>query len=250
MQRFSMASAPTGRPRVDLGPCVACDVRDVVFCSALNEAERPRLAAIVLEVRIKPQQAIFYEGDPADHVFNVTTGAVKLYKLLADGRRQITGFLFRGDFLGLALNTSYAFSAEAIAETRLCRFPRRDLESLMDQYPKLERRLFAMANTELSAAQDQMLLLGRKSAKERVASFLIKLSERAEQRGDKPDPIPLPMTRNEIADFLGLTTETVSRTFTDLRKTKVIALPEPSTVRLLDREGLDAIAAGEGSAAL
>jgi CRP/FNR family transcriptional regulator len=247
MQRFSMTVAATGRPRVDLGPCVACDVRDLVFCSALSDAERPRLAAIVLEVRARPQQTIFYEGDPADHVFNVTSGAVKLYKLLPDGRRQVTGFLFRGDFLGLALNTSYAYSAEAIVETRLCRFPRRDLEGLLDEYPKLERRLLAMAGNELSAAQDQMLLLGRKTAKERVASFLLKLVERAGQRGEPPGPISLPMTRSEIADFLGLTTETVSRTFTELRKAKVIALADPTTVNLLEQDALDDIAVGDGA---
>jgi CRP/FNR family transcriptional regulator len=246
MQRFNVSVAPSGRTRVDLGPCVACDVRDLVFCSVLDEAERPRLAAIVLEVRARPQQAIFYEGDPADHVFNVTAGSVKLYKMLPDGRRQITGFLFRGDFLGLALNTSYAYSAEAISETRLCRFPRKDLETLLEEYPKLERRLLAMAGNELSAAQDQMLLLGRKTAKERVASFLMNLRSRAEQRGEPDGPIALPMTRNEIADFLGLTTETVSRTFTDLRKAKVIALADPATVAIARPDALEEIAAGDG----
>lgn len=191
--RFNPASALKSRPKVDLGPCKACDVSDLVFCGALDQDERPRLAAIVTEVRVAANQMIFYEGDPADYVFNVTEGAAKVYRLMPDGRRQITGFLFRGDFLGLALNTSYAFSAEAVTPTRLCRFPRADLEALLDAFPKLERRLLAMAGNELIAAQDQMLLLGRKTAKERIASFLLGLVGRSGARGEPSNPLVLPM---------------------------------------------------------
>ena len=245
MQRFRVALHAGAR--AGHGPCASCDVRELVFCSALGPDERPELAAIVTEVRAESQQTIFYEGDPAQYVFNVTDGTVKLYKLLADGRRQVTGFLFRGDFLGLALNTSYAYSAEAIVPTRLCRFPRHDLEHLLERFPRLERRMLAMAGNELSAAQDQMLLLGRKTAMERVASFLNNIKNRSARRGEASEPIVLPMTRNEIADFLGLTTETVSRTITELRKAKVIQLGSPSTIGVLRLDALEEIAAGDGS---
>ena len=242
MQRFHLVSASKSHPAAGLGPCSACNVRDLVFCHALKDAELPRLSAIVVEVAAAAGQAIFYEGDPAEHVFNVTAGVVKLYKLMADGRRQITGFLFRGDFLGLALNTSYAYSAEAVSATRLCRFPRGALERLLDEFPRLEKRLLAMAGNELIAAQDQMLLLGRKTAKERVASFLLSLSERAAQRGGPANPVELPMVRADIADYLGLTTETVSRTITELRKSGVIELPRSGSVELQQPHALEELA--------
>jgi CRP/FNR family transcriptional regulator len=231
---------------IGAGPCSACHLDDLVFCSALAEDERPRLAAIVNEVRADSGQTIFFEGDPARHVFNVTEGAVKLYKLMADGRRQITGFLFRGDFLGVALNTSYAYTAEALTAARLCRFDRTAIEKLLNEFPRIERRLLEMAGNELVAAQDQMLLLGRKTALERIVSLLILLADRAERRGEPASPVNLPMTRSDIADYLGLTTETVSRAFTELRKDGLIVLDRPDTVRLVRREALDAIASGEG----
>lgn len=247
MQRFRVATHQLHHERAGSGPCSTCKLDELVFCSALAEDERPRLAEIVTEVRASPAQTVFFEGDPARHVFNVTEGAVKLYKLMADGRRQITGFLFRGDFLGLALNTSYAYTAEAMVPTRLCRFERGDLEKLLDEFPPIERRLLEMAGNELVAAQDQMLLLGRKTARERIVSLLVMLAGRAERRGDAADPVALPMTRNDIADYLGLTTETVSRAFTELRKAGLIALDGPGTVRLTKRATLDEIAAGDAA---
>jgi len=169
---------------------------------------------------------------------------VKIYKLLGDGRRQITGFLFAGDFLGLINNEAYAYSAEALTPTKLCRFPRRKLEALLDEMPNLEQRLLAMASHELAAAQDQMMLLGRKSARERVVSFILMLSSSAARRGRADDPVILPMSRSDIADYLGLTVETVSRTFTRLRKQEVIELLDEKRVRLSKRQALREIADG------
>ncbi|MCC6469666.1 MAG: helix-turn-helix domain-containing protein [Alphaproteobacteria bacterium] len=195
-------------------------------------------------VNIEPHQPIFSEADAADHVFTVTGGAVKIYKLLPDGRRQITGFLFPGDFLGLTHNALYAYSAEAMTATRLCRFPRKKLEALLDELPKLEQRLLGMASHELAAAQDQMVLLGRKSARERVVSFLLMLSGGAVRRGQPDNPVAVPMTRNDIADFLGLTVETVSRTMTQLKTQHLIELMDEKQVRLSRIEALREIAGG------
>ena len=115
-----------------------------------------------------------------EHVFNVTSGVVKLYKLMLDGRRQITGFLLPGDFLGLASRTGYSYSAEAVTPVSLCRFPRHRLEEAFDRFPHLQRRLFDIANDELVAAQDQMLLLGRKTALEKnILIFIVPLRARA-----------------------------------------------------------------------
>ena len=171
-------------------------------------------------------------------------GTVKVYKLLGDGRRQITGFLFSGDFLGLTHNEAYAYSAEALAPTRLCRFRRRRLEALLVEIPHLEQRLLAMASHELAAAQDQMMLLGRKSARERVVSFILMLSDSATRHGRPGDPVFLPMSRSDIADYLGLTTETVSRTVTLLKKQGLIELLDDKQIRLSRTSALREIAEG------
>ena len=201
------------------------------MCGALTEDELEHLSAIVMAQEFEAGETVFFEGDPADNLYNVTKGCVRLAKLLPDGRRQITGFLFPGDFLGLAYVDSYAFSAEAITNMRVCLFPRSRFQALLNDFPALEKRLLGMASNELAAAQDQLLLLGRKSAKEKVASFLLTLQRR---RPSNPDAnmIELPMTRSDIADCLGLTTETVSRTFTKLSEEGLIALRTPHEVVL------------------
>ncbi len=175
---------------------------------------------------------------------NVTSGSVKLYKLLGDGRRQITGFLFPGDFLGLALNTTYSYTAEAIEPVTACRFPREKLEKLFDEFPRLEKRMLGMAVDELAAAQDQMLLLGRKTAKEKVASFLLMLARRQEHRGEESGTIQVPMSRSDIADYLGLTIETVSRTLTQLRKEATITLKDNRHIEAVGIDMLEDLAEG------
>jgi CRP/FNR family transcriptional regulator, anaerobic regulatory protein len=225
-------------------PCGACPIRSLSVCSVLDNNEINRLADIVQTIRFAQGASIFDEGENATAFFNVTSGTVKLYKLMSDGRRQITGFLFAGDFLGLAVDDCYAYTAEAVSEAYVCRFPRSKLETLMEDFPHFQRRLFSMASNELAVAQDQMLLLGRKSAKEKIASFLLSLSKRAVKRGQPATPIPLPMGRADIADFLGLTTETVSRTFTQLKSSGFIRLSEGNRVNLADRDALEDMAEG------
>lgn len=226
-------------------PCAACGIRDLAICAVLQDQELTSLASIASTSRATPNQTIIQEGEPAEALFNVTEGTVKIYKLLPDGRRLITGFLFAGDFLGLALNESYAYSAEAVGNARLCRFPRRRFEGLMERLPHLEKRLLLNASNELMQAQDQMLLLGRKTARERIATFLLQLSRRQVERNEAPEPVQLPMSRADIADYLGLTTETVSRTFTQLKITGIIRLLPGNAVELALREALAELADGE-----
>ncbi|SME93859.1 CRP/FNR family transcriptional regulator, anaerobic regulatory protein [Tistlia consotensis] len=225
-------------------PCGACSVRHLTFCAPLGEEELNHVTRIVQNVELHPGDPLFDEGEEATNIYSVTAGAMKVYKLLPDGRRQIIGFLFSGDFLGLADDEVYAYSAEAIIHSTLCRFPRRKLEALLERYPRMERRLLGMASHELAAAQEQMLLLGRKTAREKIASFLLLLGQRAAQRGQTANPVSVPMSRNDIGDYLGLTTETVSRTFTQLRQGKLIALLPAGRVDLLDVEALREIAEG------
>lgn len=237
MSRFQVLPEAVPGNEATLMPCAACDVRDMAICSVLQGREVDRLAQIVSRIPLADGQSIFQEGDEADYVYNILEGAVRLFKLLPDGRRQITGFLYSSDFLGLALKETYAYSAEAVSGAVICRFPRGKLERLLDEFPKLEKRLLNEASNELIAAQDQMLLLGRKTAVERLASFLAALAQR-QGALESGGVINLPMTRTDIADYLGLTIETVSRTFTKLRKSGVIEVPDAHTVTLMDLAAL------------
>lgn len=234
---------PGKDPRTTISPCEACSVRELSVCGVLSPSELDRLEAIVGKNNFAPLQMIFSEGDAAASLFNVTGGVVKIYKLLPDGRRQITGFLFPGDFLGLALHDTYSYSAEAITAVSLCRFPRTKLETLMGEMPHLEKQMLRTASNELAAAQDQMLLLGRKSAAERVATFLLMLHRRALRRDDSHGALlDLPISRADMADYLGLTIETVSRTFTKLKNEGLITLPGTHKVDLADMDQLEDLA--------
>ena len=244
MSRFSLAVRAGAHLPHLASPCDTCQAREFSACAPLTAEEQKRLATITRTINIKPHCSIFDEGDPAEYVYTITAGTVKVYKLLGDGRRQITGFLFAGDFLGLIHNEAYAYSAEALVATRLCRFPRRSLEALLVEIPHLEQRLLAMASHELAAAQDQMVLLGRKSARERVVSFILMLSNSAIRHGRPGDPVFLVMSRTDIADYLGLTTETVSRAFTSLKKQGVIELLDEKQIRLSKLSILREIAEG------
>jgi CRP/FNR family transcriptional regulator len=191
--------------------------------------------------RAQAGKAFIVEGDRADHFFNVTEGTARLFKSLPDGRRQITGFAGRGHFLGLAVSGSFAFTAEAVEPMQFCRFSRRRLRTLLDDFPAFETRLLEVASNELVAAQAQMLLLGRKTARERVASFLLARSADSAPCVGPLGTLHLPMTRTEIADYLGLTIETVSRTMTRLKDDRLIGIPNPSEIVINDRQGLESL---------
>ncbi|GAA0200000.1 helix-turn-helix domain-containing protein [Actinomadura yumaensis] len=225
--------------------CVGCGARAFSVCSSLDPSDLAGLDAIAERVSLKAGEALIREGDPAVHLFNITSGSVRIYKLLPDGRRQITGFLFAGDFVGLATGEDYAFSGEAIEDSTLCRFRKSEYRALVRERPRLEEALLDRATHELAAAQNQMLLLGRKTAQERIASFLLELPSRDPLRPQAEDQVRLPMTRSEIADYLGLTIETVSRVLTKFKTTGVIRLLSLSELRIEEPERLRDIAEGE-----
>ena len=224
--------------------CAACEIRAFTFCAALRDEELGHLQAIVRQVRMTPQQMLFQEGDDAGNVYNILAGMLKLYKLLPDGRRQITGFVHRGDFLGISATGAYSYGAEAITDVALCRFPRRQLYLLFDRFPKIEGRLLGIATDELTAAQDQMLLLGRKTAAEKLASFLLGLARRMNGVDGEDKPVTVPMTRGDIADYLGLTVETVSRTLGRLKKAGLIVIAEAHSITIVKPDELRDIADG------
>jgi CRP/FNR family transcriptional regulator len=235
-------AAVTRRQDAGAPDCDACAIRTISVCAALGARELEQLRAITTTYVVPAGGTLFHEGDPAEHLFNVVAGSVKLVKLLADGRQQITGFLFPGDFIGIAFNDTYAYSAEAIEPLRLCRFDRSRLETLLADFPTLERRLLTRACNEIVAAQDQMVVLGRKTARERLASFLLAIARR--QGG--ASAIDLPMRRADIADYLGLTIETVSRTFTAFQQDGLIALEHRTHVEVLRPDALGKVAVTAG----
>jgi len=226
------------RGAVAQSPCAACSVRDLSICNVLNDEQLRRFTDIVQDVHVAPGQSLFFEGDPAEHVFVIREGCARVCKLLADGRRMITGFLFASDIVGFADDGQYSYSGEAITGVTACRLPRKKLFDYFDTYPMLERRMLEIATNELAASQDQMLLLGRKSAIEKLASFIHVLMRRHERRGVGGDRLFLPMSRSDIGDHLGLTTESVSRCFTQLRKMGVIRLESAQKVAIADRDAL------------
>ncbi len=219
-------------------PCATCVVRQISVCDSIPHPYLFRLAAIAIGGIARPANSFIHEGDPATSFFNVISGTARVYKLLPDGRRQITGFASGGDFLGLAVSDTYAFSAEAIDTVRYCRFPRTRLRQLMHDFPEMEQRLLSVASAELVAAQEQMLLLGRKSARERVASFLMAQSRAALARHQPEEEFVLAMARGDIADYLGLTIETVVRTLKKLRDEGLIVVTHTQAVMIRDRDGL------------
>jgi CRP/FNR family transcriptional regulator len=227
------------KPLGGLRPCATCSVRQISICDAIPETDLARLGACAIGGVARPGTLFIAEADPATAFFNITSGTARLYKLLPDGRRQITGFADGGNFLGLAVSDTYAFSAEAIDTVRYCIFPRLRLRALMQDFPHMEARLLKFASTELVAAQEQMLLLGRKSAQERVASFLMARSRLAATR-----ECVLPMARGDIADYLGITIETVVRTLRKLRNEGMIEVTNTSEVVICDRTALQCLASG------
>jgi CRP/FNR family transcriptional regulator, anaerobic regulatory protein len=198
-------------------PTLFCDET----CNALELRELQKLAT---QIHLRPGKTIFTEGEPAETVFGLSQGVVRLYKLLADGRRQILSFVLPGDFLGMPLVGRHNFSADAIGEIALCRFPRDSLTVFIQSSPNIMRRLIEFATRELDMAQDHLQLLGNGSAEEKVAIFLVSWRNRLARLSVFSETVPLPMRRQDIADYLGLKLETVSRTLAKLEQKNMLRL--------------------------
>jgi CRP-like cAMP-binding protein len=176
---------------------------------------------------------IFGESEPADYLYKVISGSVRTYKILRDGRRQVGGFYLPGDIFGLEFADEHALSAEAIADTKVLVVKRTALNALAGRNASIAQQLFALTGRELHRVQDRILLL-IKSAQERVAGFLLEMAERA----SGSNTIELPMSRQDIADYLGLTIETVSRTLRSLETAAAIEVPTSRRIVLRNRDAL------------
>jgi len=225
-------------------PCGRCAARACGVCGGVAAPDLPRLAALATIANVPRGQTFIHEGAPAEHFCVLIQGSAKLYKLLPDGRRQIVGFVYAGSFLGVSAPETYAFSAEALESTRVCRLSRRGLLRLLSDSHAMEQRLLDVAVNKLRLAQEHMVLLGRKTTIERVASFLLFQAKRPQPRGVLPPRIHLPMSRIDIADYLGVTVETVCRSLAKLAKSGVIAIPNVHEVVILDLAYLESTARG------
>lgn len=187
------------------------------------------------------KDATVYEvGAPAESVYRVGSGTLRVVQLLPDGRRQISSFLNAGDFFGFAEMGEHAHSVEAITDCTLTRYPRRQFETSLQSRADAGHQIFRLMCQQIAATDRMLLLLGRKTAAERLASFLHVLAGPRElQRGTL---VYLPMSRADIADHLGLTIETVSRTVTQFRQRKLIELADRNQIRVLDVEALEELA--------
>jgi CRP/FNR family transcriptional regulator len=228
--------------RAPCGACLDCDVRSMAVCAALDDSDVGALERILVGRSLDHDQTLAEEGDPRSHVYTLTSGMLRLSLALPDGRRQITGFLLPGDYFGLADDRVHTQTAEAVTASNLCAFPVREMDKLFVTYPRLKDRLFVMTQLALRQAQDSQMILGRLTPLEKLAAFLLVFSRRAAVHNQKDNPVLLPMPRADIADFLGLTVETVSRSFSEFKRRGLIALPDAHTVELKDRAALGRLA--------
>jgi CRP/FNR family transcriptional regulator, nitrogen fixation regulation protein len=189
---------------------------------------------VATEFTYRKDEEIYGEDEPAEYVYQVIRGAVRTYKLLSDGRRQIGAFHLPGDVFGLESSAAHRLAAEAILDTTLRLVKRKSLEQSAQNDVRVARDLWSITSGELQHAENHMLLLGRKTAMERVATFLLEMDRRLARTG----MIALPMCRRDIGDYLGLTLETVSRALSELQQQGVLGLSGARQIVLRNRERL------------
>jgi CRP/FNR family transcriptional regulator len=236
MSKGSPASASSFA--FDVSRCMICSAKNLNMCGALEPEELSRLSKIARCETFGGSEALFHEGDKAGTVYNVTDGAIRLSTMLKNGRRQVVGFMFTGDFIGFPDGDAYPWTGEAVRGAKVCRFSRADLARVVADFPQVEHRLLEMATADLSSAQEHILMLGQSSAAEKVSAFLLMVSRKSARRGGIANPVHLPMTREDIADYLGLAFETVSRCFTRLESSGLITVESTRVIRINDFDAL------------
>lgn len=226
--------------------CQSCEARHRGVCGALEPGQLAGLAKTSSRHMVEPGVELIGDAETVESYSNILSGVVKLTKSLSDGRQQIVGLQFAPDFLGRPFKVESPINAEAATPVSLCSFPKATLERMMKESPELEHRLLRQTLNELDEARDWMVTLGRKTASEKVASFLLMIARNIDPTLDptaSSASFNLPLTRADIADFLGLTIETVSRQLTRLRTDGVIRIENnrhvtvDSLARLESRSG-------------
>ena len=232
--------------------CQSCAVRNQAVCGAMSDEQISRLSEISHRKKYSAGQLIMSDEEPVTFFANIISGTIKLTKTIADGRQQIVGLLFPPDFLGRTFSRNNPYFAEAASDVEVCMFPNEAFERLVNTYPDLKHRLFERTLDELDAARDWMLLLGRKTAEEKVASFLLMLARRSlisscsNQGQLASSEFELSLKRADMADYLGLTIETISRQLTRFKAAGIINMIDTRTIKVPDIHMLVA-AAGQDS---
>lgn len=231
-----------------MGSCDTCVVRNRAICAALDTNEIQALSNIGRRKTLAPGDPLIWEGDDSLLVANVIDGILKLTNSTEDGREQIVGVVYPSDFIGRPFGATSGHSVTALTEARVCIFARADFDRFAGEHPALEHKLLKRTLDELDRTRSWMLLLARKSAEEKVATFLLEMSQRlvdanCETPGDQPlAEFELPFSRQQIGDILGVTIETVSRQMTKMKRDGILDLPNRRTVKILDRESLEYMA--------
>lgn len=225
------------------GAAVACRSKDLLaapFLRYLDGTDLQSLAQAAHRIDVGAKRIVVAEGDEADGIYVIASGLALAVRYLSDGRRFISGLLFPGDAYGVSdFGGRYIWGLETAARSRLCHIPRRGLRAV----PRVERLLLSYADHELAAAQSRMMMLGRKTARERIASFLLWRAERQRAQGLADNRLWLPLTRGDLADYLGLAMETTSRIMNDLTRKGLIA-SDGHAIVLHDVEALRSISGG------
>lgn len=213
--------------------CLACEARHKGVCGALSPEQLTKLSHHTNRYKVENNDVISSPDESIKNFANILSGVVKLTKLMSDGRQQIVGLQFAPDLIGNPFIKNSTITAQAATDINVCSFPKYILEELLNESPQIEHRLHEQTLRELDDARDWLLTLGRKSAIEKVASFLYLIATHIdpEKNGDKDQiTLDMPMKRGDIADFLGLTIETVSRQLTNLRKREIIEIPDRNSI--------------------
>jgi CRP/FNR family transcriptional regulator len=227
--------------------CDSCAVRHRAICAALDDGELATLNAAGRQRTLEAGEPLIWEGDDSILVANVIEGILKLSTGTEDGREQIVGVVYPADFIGRPFGSTTRHSVTALTDAKVCVFARGDFDRFAGEHPALEHKLLERTLAELDRTRTWMLLLARKSAEEKIATFLLDMSERlarpdAHGANGPLDRFDLPFSRQQIGDVLGVTIETVSRQMTRLGREGVIDLPTRRAVEILDRAELRAIA--------
>lgn len=194
---------------------------------------------------IEAKEHLFAEGDAKSSIYRVLSGALCLYKILPDGRRQVIDFAYAGDVIGLESGIVATYSAQSTVATRVSCLPSAILDRAAANDPRIAMQLYMTMARNVDAMRDHLVCVGQRSATERLVSFLLGLSRRRASLNGGTSIVELPMTRTDIADFLGLTIETVSRTLSKLKAQRCIEIDQGTTIRFVDIVALEALAEGE-----
>lgn len=230
--------------------CKDCNLFQLCLPVGISADDLERLDKIIKRRRpVKRGEHLFQVGDPFQAIYAVRSGSIKTYTPTEDGGEQVTGFHLPGEILGLdAINSeTHPCAARALETTSICEIPFNRLEELSHHVPSLQHQILKVMSKEISMDHSLLMLLGRKTADERLASFLLSLSNRYQQRGFSATEFNLSMSRNDIGNFLGLAVETVSRLFSRFHEEGLLEVRR-KYINLLDRERLQRLAdAGQGS---